>query len=191
MTRPSSGSTQAAAAGSHIGIEAVRDGAIIAAPAAPASSRVASRTGAPRTQAKIALQARRARGAAGDAHSSRHGAHRRVAIAGGEGEALVDARTSPAKPTPFDRPMICARAFGVDERPALAGLVDIGMVERLARLAPATPPHRARAGRVAIEAWPSSSAASRARSSSQSILRVAAMFDCICAHVPGTGNAMV
>jgi hypothetical protein len=39
--------------------------------------------------------------------------------------------------------------------------------------------------------WPSTAAASRAQSTIQSMFKVAAMLDCICATLPGTGNAMV
>ena len=58
--------------------------AIIAAPAAPASSRAQVRTGASSALARMRAQRRAARCAAGDPHLLRTVAHRRVAVAGGE-----------------------------------------------------------------------------------------------------------
>ena len=83
--------------------------AIIAAPAAPASWRELSRTGAPSTLARMVLQRLRAGGAAGDPDLLGHVAHGGVAVARGEGQALVDGADQVEEAVRVDSPVNWAR----------------------------------------------------------------------------------
>ena len=130
---PSSGVDPVGGAGVHVGIDARCDtAAIIAAPAAPASSRCHVRTSAPSAAPRICAQRLGARRAAGQrAPRAGSGAHRRVAIARGEGQAFEDrAHQVGIADAGVESPTNCARARWLDEGPALAGLRNVGMVEQ-------------------------------------------------------------
>ena len=107
--------------------------AIIAAPAAPASSREETRTGALRHAARMARRLLRTAGAAGEPHLARGFAHRLVAIARGQTQALDDAAHDVGKAMREAEAVEPGPGVIVDERPALAGLRDIGMEQQRSR----------------------------------------------------------
>ena len=113
--------------------------AIIAAPAAPVSSRLLLRTGTP-TQAEDLPQLWRTNGSAGEAKLGGHRpTHRLIAVAGGKADPFNNGAHHVAKAMTVAQANKAGAGFGVDERPAFARFGDIGVIEQRAGFGLAEP----------------------------------------------------
>ena len=188
---PSKGSTQRDTQACMLGKAFCCTAAIMAAPAAPASSRETAPHCCVERARKHRPKALRAGGAARYAHFLRDVAHRCVTIARRKTQSLEN----PPHQVVESRRYVDAGEHrarrGFKEWPALAGLRDIGMIENAAAGMARIRSSRSLSRSARLRSMPSCLSIPRARSSSQSILSVEAMFDCICAYMPGTGKAMV